>query len=56
MPEGKFGKAGESHKEVLSEKRGRNLEEENLNKNAPNYYGDTPGRKSKSHPDPNKYS
>ena len=56
MPESKFGKARESQKEVLSEKRGRNLEEENLNKNAPNYYGDTPGRKSKSHPDPNKYS
>ena len=27
-----------------------------LIRNAPNYYGDTPGRKSKSHPDPNKYS
>ena len=56
MPESKFGKARESHKEVLSKKRGRNLEEENINKNAHSYYADTPGRKSKSHPDPNKYS
>ena len=35
---------------------GINLEEENINKNAHSYYADTPGRKSKSHPDPNKYS
>ena len=53
---GSWEKPKKLTRKLNQRKKGRNLEEENRNKNAHSYYSDTSGSESKSQPDPNKFS